>query len=172
MKKLLPYLKTLDLAISGIILALIFVDILIQVYSRLAPGMAPRWTVEMGSILLCALLWMGLGSGVQSGSHIRFDMLINMLPEKARRFFDIVGNIFFALFLILLSYYTLDMLRWYMRLGSTTTFLEWNKGWSKMPMFIGLVIASVRVLHVIANSIIHFNDPVADGAAGEETEGN
>lgn len=170
MKKCLTYLRSLDLTISAIILAMIFVNILIQVYSRLAPVDAPRWTVEMGSILLCALLWMGLGSGVQSNSHIRFDMLISMFSGKTRKFFDLVGNIFFAVFLIILSFYTMKMLLWYMKTGATTTFLEWNKGWSKMPMFIGLAVASLRLVHVIIASIAHFNDEPGKAEEGNATE--
>ncbi len=173
MKKALRFLKNLDLTISALILALIFLDIMLQVYSRLAPGHAPRWTVELGSILLCALLWMGIGSGVQSNSHIRFDMLIALFPPRIRKIFDIIGNVFFAVFLILLSIYTMQMLIWYMELGTTTTLLGWNKGWSKMPMFIGLVIASVRLLHVIFNSIVEFNKdaPVEKKDGDGETEG-
>lgn len=171
MKKLLTHLRTFDLAISGFLLALIFVDIMLQVYSRLAPGTAPKWTVEMGSILLCALLWMGLGAGVQQNAHIRFDMVIGFFPPKIRKIFDIFGNVVFAAFLILLSYYTFRMLEWYMKVGSTTTILEWNKGWTKLPMLIGLLIATIRLLHVIVVSIVHFNDSPDEQAEGGATEG-
>ncbi|MCC8189477.1 MAG: TRAP transporter small permease, partial [Planctomycetes bacterium] len=128
--------------------------VLLQVYSRLAPGTAPRWTVEMGSILLGALIWMGLGSGVETGSHIRFDMLIALLPPRYRRWFDLAANLFFAAFLILLSIYTMQMLIWYGRMGSKTTLLGWNKGWTKLPMFVGLVVAAVRVLYLIVVGLL------------------
>jgi TRAP-type C4-dicarboxylate transport system permease small subunit len=158
MQKTYAWLKSIDLTISAVILAFIFLDILLQVYSRVAPGTAPRWTVEMGSILLCALIWMGIGSGIESNAHIRFDMIIGLFPPKIRKTFDIIGNIIFVIFLILLSVYTMQMLLWYMRMGTSTVLLQWNKGWTKMPMFLGLAIASLRLVRIIIGSFAAFNE--------------
>ncbi len=170
MKYVLRTIRSLDLTVSAFLMVLIFLDIMLQVYSRMAPGTAPKWTVEMGSILLCALLWMGLGAGVQANSHIRFDMVVAFCPPRVRKILDLFGNIVFAIFIGMLSYYTWQMLEWYFSVNSTTTILQWNKGWTKMPMLVGLLIALVRLIHVIAFSILHLDDAATEHGA-KPTEG-
>ncbi|MDR1317771.1 MAG: TRAP transporter small permease subunit, partial [Spirochaetales bacterium] len=74
MKTKISALFRIDEVISAVLLICIFIDVALQVISRLTPGNAIFWTVEMGEILLAALIWMSVGPAVLRNSHVRFDL--------------------------------------------------------------------------------------------------
>ena len=157
--KVFKILSRLDIILSAIFVILIFIDVLLQVFTRVTPNtVAVKWTVEMGSILLCALIWMGMGAGITNDSHTRFTLILEHLPEKPRKIMRLLGDLAFMAFCVILAYYTYSMLKFYADHGTVTTILRWGKNWSKLPMFLGLVIAAVRLLLVMFTAIRHFND--------------
>lgn len=168
MKKALNVVKQLDTIATGVFLILVFVDVMLQVITRITPNtIAVQWTVEMGSMLLCAMLWVGLGPGIQHNAHIRFTMITGLFPKKVQKVFDIFSDLVFMAFCIILAYYTLTMLQFYADHGTSTTILRWGKQWTKAPMFIGLVIATIRLAYAALNTIVHFNTSETTEEKGE-----
>lgn len=159
MKKALDIIKRLDIIASGIFLILIFIDVLLQVFTRVTPNtIAVKWTVEMGSILLCAMLWVGMGQGITHKSHIRFTMVVEALPPKLQKIFEVFGDLVFLVFCLVLAYHTLTMLQFYADHNTVTTVLGWGKQWTKLPMLIGLLVAAVRLALVALTTLSHLND--------------
>ena len=142
----LTILKRLDVTVATLLLLAVFIDILLQILSRLIPGNSIPWTVEMGEILLAGIIWMGIGLGVLNNSHIRFDLLLTKLPYKQKKIFYIIGNIVFAVFLLILAYYAIELIRFYIKSGTRTTSLRWNKAIIRAPVLIGCVVGAVRML--------------------------
>ena len=165
MKKTLAIVKRLDIIASGVFLIFVFIDVLLQVFTRITPNtIAVKWTVEMGSILLCAMLWVGLGQGISHKSHIRFTMVIEMFPQKVQKVFEVLGDLVFMAFCCVLAYYTWTMLQFYADNHTATTILQWGKQWTKLPMFLGLAIAAVRLALVALTTLSRLKD------AGPQTE--
>jgi TRAP-type C4-dicarboxylate transport system permease small subunit len=134
-----------DEIISGILLICIFVDVALQVISRLTPGNAIFWTVEMGEILLAALIWMSVGPAVLRNSHVRFDLILVKTPPKLRKYLYVLGNIIFAVFLIMISVILVQLMDFYKNHNTVTTSLQWNKFYVRMPMLAGCTIGAVRL---------------------------
>lgn len=163
MKKALSVVKQLDVIASGSFLILIFIDVMLQVFTRITPNtIAVKWTVEMGSILLCALLWVGLGPGITHKSHIRFTMIIERFSPKIQKIFEVLGDLVFMAFCCILAYYTFTMLQFYAANGTSTTILQWGKQWTKLPMLIGLVVATIRLGYGALNTMSHLNDVASE----------
>jgi TRAP-type C4-dicarboxylate transport system permease small subunit len=147
LKQLLDILKRLDVAVVTLLMLGIFLNILLQITSRLTPGRIVHWTVEMGGdILLPAVIWLGIGAGVISNAHVRFDIVLSKLPHKTKKNFYAVGNIIFAAFLIMLAYYTIDMLSAAIRFNNRTPALRWSRALIRAPVLIGCVIGALRLL--------------------------
>ena len=144
--KKLNFLKQLDCIIATLLVLAGFVNILLQVIGRLTPGRVVPWTVEMGEILLVAIIWMGIGLGVQNNTHIRFDLILGKLPHKAKKIFFVVGNVIFAMFLIFLAYYTIDLLAFHLRVGNRTPMLGWSRALIRAPVLIGCILGALRLL--------------------------
>jgi TRAP-type C4-dicarboxylate transport system permease small subunit len=143
---ILGILKKLDVTIVTLLMLFLFLNILLQVMSRLTPGRVVHWTVEMGEILIVAVIWMGIGLAVINNTHVRFDMVLSKLPHKTKKIFYVVGNIIFAGFLIMLAYYTIELLSFHIRLNNRTPALRWNRAIIRAPVLIGCTIGSLRLL--------------------------
>jgi len=146
MGKLLNFLKRLDVIIVTLLMFGIFINVMLQILSRILPFRVVPWTVEMGEILLAAVIWMGIGLGVLSNSHVRFDLLLSKLPYKKKKFLYIVGNIIFAIFLLILAYHAISLLEFYIKSNTRTPQLRWNRAYIRAPVLIGCVIGAVRML--------------------------
>lgn len=163
MKKAFDIVKRLDIIASGILLILIFIDVILQVLTRFLPDIVTvKWTVEMGSILMCALLWVGMGQGIANDKHIRFTMVVEFLPSKVQKYLRVFSDLVFAAFCAVLAYHTVTMLQFYADHNNVTTILQWGKQWTKLPMLIGLIIGVIRLLLVALSTIKHLNDPEPD----------
>ena len=139
-------LKRLDVGIAGILLFAAFINVLLQVLTRITPGNAIPWTVEMGEILLVAIIWMGLGLGVLNNTHVRFDLVLTKLPRRQKKIFYIIGNVVFAVFLLVLAYHAIDLLAFHIRVNNRTPSLRWNRAIIRAPVLIGCLLGAVRML--------------------------
>jgi TRAP-type C4-dicarboxylate transport system permease small subunit len=135
-----------DEIISGILLIGIFIDVALQVISRLTPGNAIFWTVEMGEILLAALIWMSVGPAVLRNSHVRFDLILLKTPPKLRKYLYVSGNIVFAVFLVMIAVILVQLMDFYKNHNTVTTSLQWNKFYVRMPMLAGCLIGAARLI--------------------------
>jgi TRAP-type C4-dicarboxylate transport system permease small subunit len=142
----LGIIKRLDTIFATSLMLAIFLNIWLQIFSRVTPGKAVFWTVEMGEMLLAAMIWMGIGLAVITNTHVRFDMLLVKLPHKTKKIFFVIGNILFAVFLIILAYYAVKLLSFYLRSNSRTPALRWNKAYIRWPVLLGSSIGAIRLL--------------------------
>jgi TRAP-type C4-dicarboxylate transport system permease small subunit len=146
MEKKPNILKQLDVGIAGLFMLAAFINVMLQIISRITPGNAISWTVEMGEILLAGIIWMGIGIGVMNNTHVRFDLILTKLPHRPKKVFYIIGNIMFAVFMLILAYYTIHLLAFYIRSNTRTPSLRWNKAIIRAPVFLGCVVGAVRML--------------------------
>ena len=146
MEKKPNILKQLDIVIAGLLLLAAFINVMLQIISRVTPGNAISWTVEMGEVLLAAIIWMGIGLGVVNNTHVRFDLILTKLPHRPKKILYIIGNIVFAIFLLILAYYTVNLLAFYIKSNTRTPSMRWNKAIVRTPVLIGCLIGAVRML--------------------------
>ena len=144
--KVLNFLKRLDVIIVTLLMFAAFINVMLQILSRILPFRVVPWTVEMGEILLVAIIWMGLGLAVLNNSHVRFDMLLVKMPHKTKKIFYVIGNIVFAIFLGVLAYHTVSMLEFHLRVDNRTPMLRWNRAYVRSPVLIGCIIGALRML--------------------------
>jgi len=146
MLKVLNFLKRLDVIVVTLLMFAIFINIMLQILSRIMPFRVVPWTVEMGEILLVAVVWMGLGLAVLNNSHVRFDMLLVKMPYKMKKIFYVIGNITFAIFLGILAYHTVSLLEFHLRVDNRTPMLRWNRAHIRAPVLIGCIVGAIRML--------------------------
>ena len=146
MEKKPNILKQLDVVIATTLMLAAFINVMLQIISRVTPGNAIPWTVEMGEILLAGIIWMGIGLGVISNTHVRFDLILTKLPHGKKKILYVIGNIVFAVFLLILAFYTIELLSFYIKTNTRTPSLRWNKAIIRAPVFIGCFVGALRLL--------------------------
>ena len=168
MGKVLSFLKRLDVTIVTLIMIALFINVMLQIFSRIMPVRVVPWTVEMGEHLLVGVIWMGLGLAVLNNSHVRFDMLLSKMPPKAKKVFYIIGNIVFAVFLGIIAYHTISMLQFHLRVDNRTPMLRWNRAHVRASVLIGCVIGSLRML-IQALYFALDKEPLPEGEYAKES---
>ncbi len=159
-------LKNIEVYIGALLLAVAFIDVMLQVLSRILPGNAISWTVELGEILLGAIIWIGIGAGVVIDDHVNLDFVVKRFPERVKKYLGVLNNIFFIIYLLLLGGLTYDLMLTYVRFDSKTTMLRLGLYWVRFPIVVGCVLAIIRLLiktyNVIRNKEKMFQDMSKD----------
>ncbi len=142
----LRILDEIDAFITTVIIAVIFLDVILQVATRLIPGNAISWTNELGEILLCALIWFGLSAAVKTNSHIGFDLFVGRLSPGGKKWMGLLNIALFIFYLVVLGILTWAIMQRYIRFNQATPILRLNLFWVRMPMVIGCFMGAVRLL--------------------------
>ncbi len=146
LRRILNILDHLDGAIAAVITLVIFIDVVLQVSTRLLPFSALPWTNELGEILLSALIWIGVSAAVRTNNHIGFDLFVSRLSPKGKKYMGIINMGLFLAYLVILAWLTWGMMQLYLRRTAYTPILGIGMYWVRMPIFIGCVMAAIRVL--------------------------
>ena len=139
-------LDRLDSVIAPVILTILFIDVILQILSRVIPGNALPWTVEVGEVGLGALIWFGISVAVRDNNHVRFDLVVRGFPDKMKKYVATLGYTIFSVYLIWLAVLTVELLMQYRKLDSKTTILQISMFWIRLPILIGCVSATIRLL--------------------------
>lgn len=145
MNRALHYFKNIDGIVGYSLLFIILVVVFLQILSRVLPGNAISWTLEVSEMLLGALIWMNISVGVISGAHVSFDLIVRKLPHKAQKFMVLLNNGIFIVYLLLLGGFTVQVLDYYLVLGAKSTILQISMFWVRMPILIGCIMTVTRL---------------------------
>ncbi|MCL2001293.1 MAG: TRAP transporter small permease [Planctomycetes bacterium] len=142
----LRVLNSLDLFVSGIIIAAMFVTVMLQVLTRIMPIRALSWTNEMGELLLMCLIWIGISAAVKSNNHIGFDLFVSRLSKTGKKWMGVVNMGLFMVYLIILGYLTWGTMQLHLRRPVVTPMLQIHMYWVRMPMVVGCVLGVIQLL--------------------------
>lgn len=146
MKKVINILKQLDLILITLLLFSILVVICMQVLSRILPGNAISWTIELGEILLVYMVWLGIAAIARANGHTRIDLLYQKLSARAQCVLHIIGSLCTVAYLGILAWFTIGAMQQYIRLNASTTLLRINMLWVRLPILLGSIHMAIVVI--------------------------
>ncbi|WP_085522472.1 TRAP transporter small permease [Tuberibacillus sp. Marseille-P3662] len=148
-------LERIQITVGTLFLSIFFIDIVIQVMTRLL-GISAVWTTEVAKYSFIWSVFMGAAVMLNRREHFKFDMLLNKLKGKARNVLYMINDLILLLFSFAIFYYGIDAVQSF-----------WNYNWVSLPqMKMGYVWISVpimggtMVIYTIAHlirTIKHFN---------------
>ena len=101
---LLRIIDNIDGVLVGIIMAIIFIDVMLQISTRVLPIRAFAWTNELGEIMLSAPIWFGVSAAVKTNNHIGFDLFFSKLSPGGKTFTGPINIALFPVYLCILAY--------------------------------------------------------------------
>ncbi len=140
------FLNGFDLFVTGIIIAAIFVDVMLQILTRILPFRAFSWTNELGEMLLAALIWIGISAAVKSNSHIGFDLFVGRLSKSGKKWMGFINMGLFTFYLAILGYLTWGIMQMYLKRPVVTPILQISMYWVRFPMVVGCVLGVIQLL--------------------------
>lgn len=90
--------------ISMAVLLFIAVAILYDVSLRAVFKKPTYWTVEVTSIMLVIIAFLGAADILRQDKHIRFSLILDRLPPKGRKIAEVINSIFGLIFCLVLAW--------------------------------------------------------------------
>ena len=89
----------------AIMVAILTVVVAMGVFFRYVLSDSLPWTDEVSGYLLAWITFMSAITALERGKHINFDGILMVVPPKARRVLEMVGDVFLFGFLVVLVVY-------------------------------------------------------------------
>jgi TRAP-type C4-dicarboxylate transport system permease small subunit len=89
-KKLREILGNLDFIIAGTVLAALILFTFLGVIMRYFISRPVIWGEEFQLFCIIIIIFFGAGAGFRTGSHVAIDLVVDRLPRKAQRIFEVI----------------------------------------------------------------------------------
>lgn len=142
--------RVLFLAI-GLLLAVMVVDVSVQVFFRYVIQDPPTWTEELARYTFAWTIFLAMALAFGRGSHIVVDALVSAVPSAVRRLLLIVSNIFVLIFLLVLVWQGVNMVG--LTSNTTSTAMGLNMGMVYASLPTGSAIAALYVVLTLVNLV-------------------
>lgn len=104
------------------------------------------WSQETAQYAFIYLGWIGAAYAVKERAHIRFDILLNRLPERLHGWIYIIGEIATIIFAAIALRYSLHTVATLWQYGGATPVLRVSKIWAEAAVPIGFALIILRSL--------------------------
>lgn len=148
------FCKKFEAYLATITMVIIFVDVMLQILSRILPGQSIAWTGELGEMMMGCLIWFGMSAGIEMDKHVAFDIFLKGKPAGVRKVCGIIASVLFLAYLLLLGFMTFNLLAFYVKGGQVSTIMRVPYYIVRMPILLGCVFGSIRLIRKIYLIII------------------
>ncbi len=121
----------------------------IEVIRRFVFSFSSIWGEEMARYIFIYLVWFGAAIAVKNKNHIRIDVLVSMLEEKKKLWFQLFSELITLAFAILVFYLSIESLAISIQFGSVTDGLRISKAWFLFSIPLGFSLISIHIIRRI-----------------------
>lgn len=121
----------------------------VGVFFRYCLGSSLSWVEEIAGYLLLTAITVGIGPAIRAGSHLRVDMLPQLIP-RTKKSLDIIATAVTLGVLIILLILSLDFVAGFLKSDRRLTSIYWlPEGFLLIVMPFGYLIAVYRLVENI-----------------------
>jgi len=118
----------------------------VGVFFRYCLGSSLSWVEEIAGYLLLTAITVGIGPAIRAGSHLRVDMLPQLIP-RTKKSLDLIATTVTLGVLITLLILSLDFVAGFLKSDRRLTSLYWlPEGFLLIVMPLGYLIALYRIV--------------------------
>ena len=151
-KPIRAYVRTVD-AISNVVghfaMYLVFAMIGILFYSTISKNFfePSLWTLEMAQFTMVAYYLLGGGYSMQTGDHVRMDLLYGRWSDRTKAIVDAVTVLFLIFYLALLLFGGISSTRYALQYGEES-YSSWAPPMApiKIVMCVGITLMLLQVI--------------------------
>lgn len=144
MKNLSHFFKNFEEYICGIMMAVMVVVVFIQVVYRFVIQSSLPWSEEVARYLLVWITFLGASSGVKHGSHVGVEAVLLMLPQKARKYVNLLSaglSIFFSIVVVVFS---MGIISKQIEMAQVSPAMQIPMWWAYAAIPVGATLMAVR----------------------------
>lgn len=121
---------------------------------RFVLNYSAAWSQETAQYAFIYLGWIGAAYAVKERAHIRFDILMNMLPERAHGWIYLAGEVATIVFALIALRFSLHTIGTLWQFGAATPVLRVSKIWAEAAIPIGFTLIVFRSLQAMRRDIV------------------
>ena len=170
-------------ALLAILLVLIACVSMIQVICRQTPIPPLTWAEEFCRFMWIMSVFISLPYTIRKSNMLRVSVLLDLLPQVARKIVNLIVDVIVTASMGLLSYHSIGVYTKIAASGELSPAMRWPMTIVYVVMLFGFVLATLRGVQMFVIHIMHFNEKelstieqtMADAAeeaeAGKKAEG-
>jgi TRAP-type C4-dicarboxylate transport system permease small subunit len=124
-----------------------------DVARRFLLNYSAAWSQETAQYAFIYLGWIGAAYAVKERAHIRFDILLNKLPERAHGYIYLLGEVTTIIFAVIALRYSMHTIGTLWQYGGATPVLRVSKVWAEAAVPIGFALIVLRCGQAMARDI-------------------
>lgn len=154
MKKLLVFLdKHLEMLICVPLVAVMSIVICGQVIMRYVFNNSLSWSDELGCYLFVWVSMIGCSYAVKGKKHMRVDALVNILPPKVGAVVDIIADLLFLIFAVIVFIYGIRTVDTFMKTGQMAAGIHIQTWWLYLSIVLGMFLTALRLIQSIVLTV-------------------
>ena len=164
--KVKDFLNQIELYLGAVVSGAMFFVLFLQVVSRYVFNAAFSWSEELALILFVWSIYLGACAAIRKHQHLRLEIVIDKLKPKARLVIDLIGNVVFASFNVIIMFGVIPIVMRMFNAGTSTAVLAIPK-WINYAML--PTMFTLTIFRLIQDSIIRVGEyrKLAAGQAGK-----
>ena len=120
-----------------------------EVLRRFVLNYSSAWAEETARYAFIYLGYIGAAYAVKERAHIRFDILLQRLPQRLHAYVYIFAELCTLLFAVIAFYWSLHTIAQLLKFEGASPVLRVNKAWFVAAVPIGFALVIVRVVQAI-----------------------
>ncbi|ADC52296.1 C4-dicarboxylate transport system (permease small protein) (plasmid) [Alkalihalophilus pseudofirmus OF4] len=151
-----------------VVLSIVMVTLIgMQVFMRYIMSSSLPWSEELARYCFIWLVYIGISYGVKRQRHIKVDVVLLLLKDKAKVLLGIMANILFLGFAIFVVIYGYDLSQRLLQFGQTATSVNIPMGFIYLATPVGMGLTAIRLLQQLVKQ---FKTLFGDGNYKVKTE--
>ena len=120
--------------------------IVVEVIRRFLLGFSSLWGEEAARFGFIYLGWVGASYAVKQRAHIRFDVMLHMLPDRLHGYLYLFGELCTLMFAGFALYWSMDTIATQLQFDALAPALRIGQAWFEAAVPLGFSMMTVRVL--------------------------
>lgn len=120
--------------------------IVVEVFRRFVLGFSSLWGEEVARFAFIYLGWVGASYGIKQRAHIRFDVMLHLLPKKYHVYPYLFGELCTLIFAGFALFWSFETLGTQIQFDNLTPALRVSQAWFQAAVPLGFLMIVVRVI--------------------------
>lgn len=162
-------LRWLDEHLEEYILVILSVFTVVVIFSqvvlRYVFSSSLPWSEEIARYAFIWMIYVGVSYGVKKQKHLSVDVITMLFEGKGRVIINMIANVLFLLFALIITYYGIDIVG---RITRESAALEIPMEYVYLALVVGMILTTIRLVQNIYKDYQQLKDNGnSDGMEGE-----
>jgi len=134
--------------IAGFALILMLGLVIMEITLRNFFNISFLWSEEVARYLMIWSVYFGAASAIKTGDHLRIEMLIDHVPPRVRRYFDVFAQLWIVAFSLAITYAGYHLVRdsFFYGFTSADSNLDVGMGWIQLVIPVTFALSAIHAL--------------------------